>query len=619
MIELAGAGSVERATVGSKAYHLNQLMSYGIRVPPTVVIPADRQGVEGTALLGWLERTMGTGPWSVAVRSSSADEDTSVESKAGHFLSLLGTFDPTSIIDAVHRVRQSGPNMAVAIQPLLVPKIAGVLFSCDPVTYSRENVTIDWTRGLADRLVAGDEAGKHLRLFKDGGLEVGEWPDLPEARAELVRAARAIEARWEAPVDIEWVVDRDDKVWLVQARHVVLPEPRSVPLGRDADYSLLPMLVREHPKIRLRRRAAISGVTMAPAVVQLNSVHPSQYDEELAKGFKRSVGVSVVLLHPERIEQQVVRDFAPVRGSDVDFFTRTCRRYAVRRYPGSGGVAAAMKSTGALGLTTSWVSVVLVQAVWDAYATGIIQRTDDGYVIEMALGHFVPKGVVPTSTVVLDRDRTVVSEVWHDQPTVYHFIDGHVVTETPPREQLRLGSATLASIASTLDPLFEEYGNPVLEFGILNWADGESVYLIDAAEGSSSGRTIDVQSISSGVLSPGSCCGRVSRVDVAAAGALDSHLYDQIAEGEADGDPVVVVAERASVDLLRLVGVRGVVGFVFRRGSVLAHLAVVLRERGIPALTLEDDALFESLLQGKVVELDASPGPKSHRERVRIV
>jgi len=272
------------------------------------------------------------------------------------------------------------------------------------------------------------------------------------------------------------------------------------------------------------------------------------------------------------------------------------------------------------GLGQSWTATAIIQAVWDAAATGIIRRTDDGYIIDVAQGHFVPKGVVTTSTIILARDRSVVGAQWRDQAVAYHFVDGHVVTETPPKRQLRLPDDQLARIADTLDPLFDVYHDAALEFGVLDRGGAFEVYLIDIAEGDASSVKLDHDMIGSGVLSTGRCQGRVQRIDNQSAGALDLHLHDrQGGAGGPDKEPVIIVADRASTDLLGHVCAPGVVGFIFRQASMLAHLPVVLREKGIPAIALEDDIAFRALTTGMLLEIDASSRLATARDRFRML
>jgi phosphohistidine swiveling domain-containing protein len=188
----------------------------------------------------------------------------------------------------------------------------------------------------------------------------------------------------------------------------------------------------------------------------------------------------------------------------------------------------------------------------------------------------------------------------------YRFIDGYVVTETPPLEQVRLTEENLASIAETMDPLLELYGDAALEFGVIKRSGRLVPYLIDVAEGDVAGIQLDAALINSGVLSVGVCQGHASPVRLKRHGALDRHLHDKTRAKIDKGRPVVVVAEQPSVELLPLVGAPGVVGFAFRQGSVLAHLAVVLREKGIPAIIVDDRKVFQSLSDGVPIRIDAA-------------
>ena len=619
MIELAGAGTLDRAYVGGKAHHLGRLMALGLNVPPTIVIPVE-ETPDPAGITAWCRRVLGAdGPWRLAIRSSSVFEDSGRESKAGHYLSLLGAFDLGSLGPAIEQVRRSGPRMAVIIQPLLEASAAGVLFSCDPLSYSKDELAIVWTQGLADRLVSGDDPGERIRVGRDGTVIAGTWPASGESMAELLRGARQVEETIGGPADIEWVCDGAQRLWFVQARAVVLPPPSVVALDSEACFSRLPAAIRQHSKIRLRRRALEAGVTMAPALVECWS--GSDAGRPAANNmdpFEKAAGVSVVLLHPERVENQIVREFAPVRGQDVEFLASSCRRYSVRRYPRAKGIAPAKEAVLRAGLANCWISVAIVQAIWDAYATGIIQRSADGYVIELARGHFVPKGVVPTSTIILSRGHDVISAAWREQPKAYRFIDGHVLTEELRVPCMSLDDAILRDIAITLDPLLDAYESAALEFGIVERDTDQLLYLIDVAEGDAGGMALDARLINSGVLSTGRCCGRAVRVDLSAMGTLDKHLHDRPEATATNGDNVVIVAERASVDLLPYVGAPGVVGFVFERGSVLAHLAVVLREKAIPAIALEDGGLFENLSTDSMVEVDAASRNLAKSERIKI-
>jgi phosphohistidine swiveling domain-containing protein len=616
-VELSGKETLKREDGGGKAFYLGNLMKIGINVPPTIVLPEMADPIViGDAIVDWLSRTCGAPPWSLAVRSSSAEEDTETSSNAGHFVSRLGTFDRESITSAVELVRASGPSMAVIFQPLIDARYAGVAFSCAPLTYLRNEFSVAWTSGLADRLVAGEERGEQLRMQPNGVVVQGNWPATAELLEEFAQSLRAIESSFDAPVDVEWVIDSAGRLWIVQARPVVLPPSQRVALDSEEHFGALPPLVKNHPKIRLRRHAHRCDVTMAPAIAEIVS-YPSHPSDAAVPEMNQAAGVSVVLLHPERINDSVIREFSPVHGYDVSFFTRGCRRYSVRRYPRVENISTARNFVLKAGLAAAWTSISIVQAIWSARATGIVRRTPDCYVIDIALGHFVPKGVVATSTLVLSRERVLLSAVWRDQDTVYHFVDGHVITESPPGSQLRLDDDTAVGVATAFDPIFDEYPNAALEFGLIERSPGKlHPYLIDVAEGDDGDIGLNPELINSGVLSVGHCKGRLWRVDSSSKSALDSHFHNRPDLAQLNDEGLIVVAERATVDLLSYVGAPGVVGFVFGQGSVLAHLAVVIREKGLPAVSLDDAAAFSKLPINTVVTLDAADSSLAPSDRV---
>lgn len=609
------------SVIGNKAANLQTLIEMGLPVPALIAIPAGGVLADPCKLLTWLEEQTpsGEGGWRLAIRSSSAQEDGAIESKAGHFLSLLGTFDGDGLLDAIERVSQSGPDMGVIVQLLVEARHAGAFFSCDPVSFERNVATIAWTEGLADELLDGTVTGEHVRLDSCGQISDGVWPGTQYHLDTLAATARDLEKSFGAPADIEWVIDHTGQLWFIQARPVVLPPPTQLALDHLANFDLLPPIVRQHHKIRLRRQAALLGVPMAPATA-VTRVRGRPEGYGLSPAFDGAAAASIVLLHPEHINCAIVREFAPLQGNPVEKWTEKCRRYAIRRYPSVDGIEAALGSVLQAGLGQSWTATAVIQAVWDAAATGIIRKTDEHYLIDVAQGHFVPKGIVTTSTILLARDRARVNAIWRDQPTAYHFVDGHVVSESPPRSQLRLPDALLGQIAETLDPLFDVYREAALEFGILDHGDKFEVYLIDIAEGDASSITLDGDMISSGVLSTGLARGHVRRIDNKKSGAFDSHLYDQPARARTDqAESVIIVADRASTDLLGHICSPGVAGFIFRNASTLAHLSVVLREKGVPAVTLEDDAAFARLTEGLLVELDASTRLSDARNRVRLL
>lgn len=616
LLKLEGSGEIERSEAGGKGFFLNLLKGLGLSVPPTVVIPVNSPTTVVEEVAAWARQTFpGKEVWELAVRSSAVCEDSDAHSNAGRFLSLLGLQDAQTIRSAVARVQGSGPDMAVVVQPLIQPILAGVAFSMNPLTHMRCELSVSWTEGLADKLVSGETSGWHV-MYREGKLEGDEWPISPQVLDEIRVAAHLIEDKVAGPVDLEWVVDADSKLWIVQARPAVLYESRVVNINSIENVDSLPPLVVRHPKLRLRRLALLRGVLMAPAEVEVRS--RSALPRSGPPTFRDTCGTSVVLLHPERIKAKIVREFAPAEPYDAGRFERTCRRYKVRRYPKNADCMEAIHSVLGIGLESCWTSIVIVQAIWDALFTGIVRRSVDGYVIDVAQGHFVPKGVVPTSTIVLSSNLKILSATVRDQPVIYRFCEGHVVTEEATGAY-DLPESDLAAMVASFEPIFAAYEDAALEFGMVRRGDHLAGYLIDVAESDTRGMDLGIDQIRSGVLSAGTGIGRLVHFGPEECQALDGHLHNRSVNGRVSEDDIIIVAKQASVDLLPYVAAPGVVGFIFEHGAVLAHLAVVLREKGIPAISLGDSASFAKIPKDVLAELDASSAMPNAKSRINFL
>ena len=119
-----------------------------------------------------LRRVAGAHERQWALRSSASNEDSAHTSAAGLYRTVLGVRREElarGIIEVwaslweervLEYTAKSGtgnlpPSMAVVIQPLLDPTIAGVAYSIDPVTGRDRHVTVNAIRGLGQPLVDG--------------------------------------------------------------------------------------------------------------------------------------------------------------------------------------------------------------------------------------------------------------------------------------------------------------------------------------------------------------------------------------------------------------------------------------------------------------------------------
>ncbi len=201
-------------------------------------------------------------PWGVAVRSSAVVED-SESSFAGQFESVLNV-DRHGLLDAFKQVIASKYRpaavqyalargfldqdvaMPVLVMAMVQPAASGVAYSRDPQGSPAAVVTA--VHGLAQPIVEGKvvpdryavtpgaypaviealrgDGAPALRCGTGGGLveeAAGDAPALDPGRVvEVARLAWALELHFGTPQDVEWVIDEDGTLLVVQSRPLAL-------------------------------------------------------------------------------------------------------------------------------------------------------------------------------------------------------------------------------------------------------------------------------------------------------------------------------------------------------------------------------------------------------------
>lgn len=612
MIDLART-IADPTKYGWKAHYLSLMLQWGLNVPQATALSTDEASNSYTAA-NELEH--------VAVRSSGVGEDSSRGSMAGSFASFLDIRGTDATRTAIEAVRASGHGcmpMGVVVQAMArMPVVSGVAFSCDPVTLNVDRFAISWSEGYGDGLAAGSVAGADLQVDAKSAMPItGNWPLSQRSLTDLVGLVGLLATKLGRPVDVEWCIQEGAMdVSLLQVRPLVLPEPAVVDLVTTSDFAALPGQVLEHSKMRLRREAAGLGIPMSPARAIVATGVGGLPNVPAFPVSRDSAGRSVVLIHPNKVEGKIIREFAQDCSTDVEFFTRGCQRYSIRQYPTSRDAGRTVFETLRLGLQSGPLACAIEQEVLHAYATGIVRGTSTGYLIEVALGHFVPKGYVETSSFLLDESGRVILENRAPQTKAYHFINGHVVTEEPPYEDLALTPGDLRSIVKVLRPLILKRPDAAFEFGLLGRPGSLSAYMIDVADADDSADAMTQGTIERGIVSPGVARGRV--VDLRNAQVLDdlnAHLLQGHDEDSAEElEPAIYIARSASVDLLPLVRQCGTgSGFVFERAALLAHVSVILRERGLAAVLMSPQQI-DNLLANGAMQFDTATHSRSSED-----
>jgi pyruvate,water dikinase len=206
--------------IGGKAEGLVRLRELGLPVPPFVAVPVGAD-VDAAAVAELGEP--------LAVRSSAVGEDSTEQSAAGQYETLLGvTRDELPV--AIEHVRSSTAradaygatgDVAVVIQRQVPATRAGVAFSRDPVT-GDDAVLIECALGGGEAIVSGlvtpdryRVQGERVRARAAGAVRVLRDDEALRIAALVHEAERG----FGTPVDVEFCWEGRE-LWLVQCRPI---------------------------------------------------------------------------------------------------------------------------------------------------------------------------------------------------------------------------------------------------------------------------------------------------------------------------------------------------------------------------------------------------------------
>jgi pyruvate,water dikinase len=267
---LADLRAADAALFGGKSASLGELIAAGIPVPPGFAA-STAADVEEIA-----DAYRALGEPAVAVRSSAIGEDSAETTFAG----LQDTYLWVQGVDAVcaavrdcwasldnpeavaYRKRmgiEDKPAMGVTVQLMVDAAVSGVMFTCNPVSGDPSTVAVNASWGLGLAVVGGEVTPDEYRVSKVTGEVLhraigpklieygpgGERSDVPVERqdaaclddrrlAELVEVARRVERHFGSHQDIEWAIDREGELFMLQSRPVTVLARAERPAGKSA-------------------------------------------------------------------------------------------------------------------------------------------------------------------------------------------------------------------------------------------------------------------------------------------------------------------------------------------------------------------------------------------------
>jgi pyruvate,water dikinase len=264
LARLAGLQPDDRETIGGLSAEIRRTLE-------GTAIPADLAAAITAALTGLGERA------AYAVRSSATAEDLPTASFAGQQDTYLNVLGPAATLQhvrrcwaslfseraVIYRLRNGFDHrkvrMAVVVQRMVFPSVAGILFTADPVTGNRKVVSVEASFGLGEALVSG-LVNPDVYKVQDGQVvaktiavkqraisaapaggtreqaiapEQQSQPALTDAQVvRLAQLGRRIEAHFGRPQDIEWCL-ADDDFQILQSRPITTLFP--IPAAGDAE------------------------------------------------------------------------------------------------------------------------------------------------------------------------------------------------------------------------------------------------------------------------------------------------------------------------------------------------------------------------------------------------
>lgn len=276
LIALDDPQALDADRVGQKFRSLARAARAGFSVPAAVAVSTDAHRyylLQGHWPAGLVEdirsaaADLGLAD-GLSIRSSAVQEDLDAQSFAGQYNTFLRVVNEEALAERIEQVWRSAdgqrvqsylrarrlagggagnPLMGVVIQRMVEAAAAGVAFGCNPLRPARDEIVIEAVTGSAERLVSGEVSPHRAHVHPDRSLQreplpssaktpsvAGESP-LPSEQwlriADLIVALQ--DAMGEKPLDIEWALDAQEHLWLLQFRRItgLAPSELQVPPG----------------------------------------------------------------------------------------------------------------------------------------------------------------------------------------------------------------------------------------------------------------------------------------------------------------------------------------------------------------------------------------------------
>ncbi len=220
--------TTQHSFLGGKGYTLGLMKNAGFVVPDGLILMAPPTEAEWDKIISWWEKLSTP---KLAVRSSALGEDSGEHSFAGQNSTYLNIANINDLKKAIQNCFQSvfkkssaeyrdhflqeSPSfekMNVVLQVMIDPYLSGVFFSLDPRN-NQKGWIVEAIEGLGEDLVSGKKTPWHFEEHKKNETTLFDLKN-------LVATGNAIRDFFGHEIDIEWAIDKNHQLKILQARPI---------------------------------------------------------------------------------------------------------------------------------------------------------------------------------------------------------------------------------------------------------------------------------------------------------------------------------------------------------------------------------------------------------------
>lgn len=565
-----------------------------------------------------------------AVRSSALQEDTQDRSAAGTYDTLLNV-QWLDLMEAIIRcwsslynerafVRQSDRTllaserkMGVIVQKMVRTEMSGILFTADPTTNDHSRMVIEAGYGMGDRIVSGAQTVSRYFYDKISDYIVVDHKEGPDLNQEeirrLISISKQVEEELGGPQDIEWGFLHGDKVVLLQSRPVTmlqnckLDQAEIIALRElnDGQKSLMGAFRQRYHRWK-RKKIPFYQACFLTNVPYCGWWLIHYNNETLEEGITKLLPQIRAPFVFVAINEHLMDIHLPINDL-LEKLSELCRLV--------GGQPITISVRESYPTEVSLLSNLTQEGnTYIEYAPGALKGINAGMLI--------PSNILlsPTGEVISSTEVTNDYYYRFDEEAVDICLSREVVSP-----QVSIGE--LQEIARNTKTLTEAMGSPIV---VEWWKWKNEILANDVSLLKKYSLSVDLDGLDYTVISPGSLAGRILRIDAIETETLEylSHgrgvsvsdymeemnTFNQlktyqrrISEMKESGDGVILYLPKPYLFFAPLCS--EVDGVVFQRASMLCHFSIILREMGIPAISLDgnpwDGKDGENFIYGSMV------------------